>query len=350
MWSRRRFLRYSAALGLAGSLRAEPAPAEKEPLITAECQKSIDAGLAFLAKAQNPDGSFGTNAFKGNVAITSLAARAFLAGGVPAPGSAGAKVIAGALDAVLAQQGKDIPGFLHNPNATPHGPMYGHAFGTLFLADALDGIKDRALQGRVREALKKAVKLSVDCQNKEGGWRYTPRITDADISVTACQALALHAAKASGAEVPGAVSDRSVDYVKSCRRQDGGFGYMALGGAGSGLARTAAAVCVLYAGGVGKGPELEGGLKYLRDNKPAKGAAAPARPDMHYFFGHYYAVQAQRKAGGDAWTDWFAAVRNDVLARQQKDGSWQDQICTHYATAMACLILQTPTSKVYRLG
>jgi prenyltransferase beta subunit len=347
MWSRRRFLRYGAALSLAGSLQAKPAPAEKEPLITAECQKAIDAGLAFLAKAQHADGSFGTNAYTGNVAITSLTARAFLAGGVPAANSPGAKVVSGALGAVLAQQGNGGPGFLHNPNATPHGPMYGHAFGTLFLADALEGIKDRDLQGRVREALKKAVKLSVDCQNKEGGWRYLPHIADTDISVTACQALALHAAKAAGAEVPAAVSDRFVAYVKSCRRQDGGFGYMAMGG-NSGFARTAAAVCVLYAGGVAKGEELEGGLKYLRDNKPAKGAA-PARADMHYAYGHYFAVQALRKAGGDSWPEWFAAIRTDLLGRQQKDGSWQDQICTHYATAMACLILQMPTSKVYRL-
>ena len=45
----------------------------------------------------------------------------------------------------------------------------------------------------VRTKLQAAVKLIVDSQNPEGGWRYQPVPTDADISVTICQIMALRA-------------------------------------------------------------------------------------------------------------------------------------------------------------
>jgi hypothetical protein len=33
-----------------------------------------------------------------------------------------------------------------------------------------------------------------------------------------------------------------------------------------------------------------------------------------------------------------------LLGRQLAEGSWSDGICTHYATAMACIILQVPNN------
>ena len=46
-------------------------------------------------------------------------------------------------------------------------------------------------------------------------------------------------------------------------------------------------------------------------------------PDMYYFYGHYYAVQAMWTAGGDYWKEWFPAIRDELLHAQQPDGSWQ---------------------------
>ena len=48
--------------------------------------------------------------------------------------------------------------------------MYSHGFGTLFLAEAY-GMTHRP---EVREKLQKAVRLIIDTQNAEGGWR--PRL------------------------------------------------------------------------------------------------------------------------------------------------------------------------------
>ena len=68
------------------------------------------------------------------------------------------------------------------------------------------------------------------------------------------------------------------------------------------------------------------------------------QPDMYYFYGHYYAAQAMWTAGGSWWAEWFPAIREELLGRQHPDGSWDDAIDTHYATAMACIILQIPNN------
>jgi hypothetical protein len=49
-------------------------------------------------------------------------------------------------------------------------------------------------------------------------------------------------------------------------------------------------------------------------------------------------------AGGKFWQDWYPSIRDELVSSQRADGSWLDQICGHYATAMACLILQVPNN------
>src|ERR687887_2775534 len=106
------------------------------------------------------------------------------------------------------------------------------------------------------------------------------------------------------------------------------------GGGPQGFARTAAGVSALYSAGIYKAPEIDLGLRFLVRNKPHVGFG---RPDMHYFYGHYYAVQAMWTAGGAYWSEWYPSIRDELLGRQnQANGSWSDQICSHYGTAMAC--------------
>jgi hypothetical protein len=71
-----------------------------------------------------------------------------------------------------------------------------------------------------------------------------------------------------------------------------------------------------------------------------------AGQDFHYFYGHYYAVQAMWTAGGSYWSEWFPWIRDELVNRQkaQTNGAWRDAICEHYGTAMACLILQIPNN------
>lgn len=65
---------------------------------------------------------------------------------------------------------------------------------------------------------------------------------------------------------------------------------------------------------------------------------------LHYFYGHYYAVQAMWTAGGKYWMEWFPYIRDQLLETQLPNGSWADAVDSHYATAMACIILQVPNN------
>jgi hypothetical protein len=322
-------------------------------MITGRTDQAIDRGLAFLAQAsnRNVNGCFGTPPYTGNVAVTSLAALAFMAAGHQPGRGAYGNIVARAADYICRQERPNPRGFIHNPMASPHGPMYGHGFATLFLAEVSGMLPNREQAEKVRALLQRAVKLIQVSQNREGGWRYNPGSPDADLSVTICQIMALRAAKNAGVDVEADKVKKCVQYVKNCQdKREGWFRYMQNGGGGGGVqafARTAAGVVALYSAGVYKGPEIDLGLRFLQANRPGQGwAGRPdlVRPDMHYFYGHYYAVQAMWIAGGKYWSDWYPAIRDELLASQRGDGSWQDQICTHYATAMACIILQVPNN------
>ncbi|GIW78706.1 MAG: hypothetical protein KatS3mg105_0513 [Gemmatales bacterium] len=349
MTNRRRFLISGGsllALSAGGSYligqRRLPDGSAAKGMITPEAQDAIDRGLAYLVRHQHRDHSWGTGQYHGNVAITSIAALALMSGGhLPGRGRYG-EAVQGALEYVLSQERRNPPGYLNN-GAAAHGPMYGHGFGTLFLAEVYGMVHNENLRKKLKGTLQRAVQLIVRSQNIEGGWRYHPISTDADISVTICQIMALRAAKNAGFYVPKSTVDRCIDYVKRCQDlQTGGFRYMARHG-GTAFARTAAGVVALYSAGVYEGKHIEAGLKYLMQHRPGRHFI---RHDMHYFYGHYYAVQAMWTAGGEYWKNWFPAIRDDLLrsGRHKNAGYWFDPICTHYGTAMACLILQVPNN------
>ncbi len=90
------------------------------------------------------------------------------AGSTPGRGPYGAQIDK-ALGYVL-ENTSPSSGFICVAGAATHGPMYSHGFGTLFLAEAY-GMTHRP---EIREKLQKAVRLIIDTQNDEGGWRYQP--------------------------------------------------------------------------------------------------------------------------------------------------------------------------------
>ena len=330
------------ALGvLSFSLSLLPASAQpKNPettaaeMITPAADRAIKQGLAFLVSRQQPDGGFGSGNYRGNVAVSGLAGLALMSSGsTPGRGPYGQRV-SRCVDYLLANTQES--GFIIAPEAKSHGPMYGHGFATLFLAECYG----MSLRPELREKLSKAVKLIVATQNKEGGWRYQPQRADADISVTICEVMALRAARNAGLHVPKETIQRTIGYVKRSQNADGGFMYMIQGGE-SDFARSAAGVVALHSAGVYEGPEVKKGLDYLVQFIPREGLV---RRERYYYYGHYYAVQAMWQAGGDYWARWYPAVRDELISRQRQDGSWMSPISNDYATAMACFVLQVPNN------
>jgi hypothetical protein len=372
MWTRRQFLT-RGTLGLLGATgtalafqgdavrEAMPDGSQARDMVKPQTENAIEHGLEYLAQLQGQDGTWGTGGYSANVAITSLAALAFMAGGhLPGRGKYGEHVRKALRFVVSRGQqpagglgvfGLRAPkGFLHNTGhfGGQQGPMYSHGFGTLLLGEACGMVPDVPLRDDLRKVLADAVKVIVSAQSNEGGWRYNPQPFDADISVTVCQMMALRSAKNAGIDVPKSVADRCKKYVVNCHQGDGSFVYQLgnrggfFGGPGGGFARTAAGVAALYSAGMYSGLQVEQGLRYLANNRPRRFGRQPA--DMHYFYGHYYAVQAMWTAGGNYWSDWYPAVAEELVQNQERNGSWSDMICSHYGTAMACIILQVPNN------
>ncbi|MBI2824872.1 MAG: terpene cyclase/mutase family protein [Planctomycetia bacterium] len=321
--------------GAAAAPRVDDVDRSGIELMNPSSIRAVERGLSYLADRQRDDGSFGSGGWSRNVAVCALSGMAFVASGsTPDEGPYGEKV-AHCIDFLLNNTGDE--GFVHVPDDTGHGPMYGHGFATLFLAETYG----MTMRPDMREKLTKAVNLIVDTQNAEGGWRYQPQRRDADISVTICQVMALRSARNAGLYVPPRTIERCIEYVKRSQNADGGFMYMLQQGGPSAFPRTAAGVVALYSAGVYEGPAVQKGLTYLMDSLPRGNVL---NRDSHYFYGHYYAVQAMWHAGGEKWRAWYPAIRDELLARQREDGSWMDSICPEYGTAMACIILQMPTN------
>jgi hypothetical protein len=303
--------------------------------ITEAQRQAVQKGLARLASRQRPDGAFGppNDGMGATTAVTSLAGIAFMAAGnLPGRGQYGENVQKAA-DYIVTNAQES--GLLVSEQA--HGVMYAHGFAALFLAEVYGMTGDEM----VKERLQRAVRLIQKTQNPQGGWRYMPVPYDADISVTICEVMALRAARDAGIKVEKEVIDKAIEYVRKCQNGDGGFSYrIESGGGGSGFPRSAAGVSALYYAGVFEGDEIKKGLEYLRRFRPGRGAAGP---NTHYFYGQYYAVQAMFLAGGDYWAEWYPAIREELIQRQDRtSGGWSGEINEDYCTACALIILQMP--------
>lgn len=346
--SRRNFNRWATATGLgcvgAGLLPSfapardrKASPNEKSPdeLVTPATRRAIEKGLGFLQRNQVKSGrnrgAFANASTASGVAVCSLGGLAFMCGGhVPGEGEYG-KAVDLAVEYIL----KNVreTGYIEVRNAGVNENMYGHGFSMLFLSQAY-GMTQRP---EIGEKLRKAVGLTCECQNNQGGWRYQPRPNDADLSITVCQIMGLRGARDSGIDVSDEVRTKCIQYVRNSQNKNGSFRYTLQGGPAT-FAMTAAGVTSLYSAGIYEGEAVEKALEYLAKFKPS-GAGQGA----HFFYSHYYAVQAMWHAGGEYWNNWYPAIRDQLLSMQDGDGSWpSNEAGPQYGTAMACIILQIP--------
>ena len=236
---------------------------EDKVKMDAETKKAVDVALKFLAKEQATDGSWG------NTAITGFVLMAFMSNGhVPNQGDYG-KVVAAGVRHLLSCSRDD--GYIVG---TRSGNMYCHGMATL----ALSQIYGMTGDVEVKKILKKAIELIIKTQNNEGGWRYDPSPTGADISVTIMQVMALRGAKDAGLQVPDKVMADSIKYINKCYdKPSGGYKYQPYS-AGAGYARTAAGVCVLQLNGDYDAETIKKSVAYMEKLGDDR---------AHYWYGHY---------------------------------------------------------------
>ena len=312
-------------MAMTGVANVGPARAEEGRVgvaeLSPEAEASIDKALHYLARTQNEDGSWpGTYP----EAFTSLSMMAFMVQGhFPDKGVYG-KNMTKAVDFML-KSSKKNGGYMGNN-------MYAHGLSTLALSEVW-GMSGRE---ELRPALKRAVQIILESQAPNGGWRYDPRPTDADISVTVMQIVALASAREAGIYVPDKTIKKALEYVKHNQEpKSGGFGYQ--GPESPNMARSAAGVMSLIMAGDRGTAVVKQGLAYLNSLPDKK-----FRDESYFFYGHYYAVQAMYQAGDQFYQPWYPKIRDGLLSKQQRDGSWDDSPGRSFGTAMGVLIMGVP--------
>jgi hypothetical protein len=304
-----------------------------------DIDRAIDRALVFLDNTQNKaDGSWRAAGGK-HVAITSLSVMAFLsAGHVPGEGKYG-KTIDQGVRWVLSMQRPN--GLLANDGGHE---MYHHGIATLMLAEVA-GMMDKERGKEVRRAVEKAIALILKAQRKHssarGGWRYRVQGSDADISVTGWQVMALRAAKNLGCDVPAETIADAVDYIKRCQNsRTGAFSYMP----GSFITVPCTGTSVLALELCGKDEHrsdavLRGASFLIRnENLPRWGSGG------FFFYGIYYGAQATFQVGGNYWSTYRARLHQIMLSNQSRSGYWQGggsdgRYGAVYGTAMSVLAL-----------
>ncbi|MFM7035494.1 MAG: prenyltransferase/squalene oxidase repeat-containing protein [Planctomycetia bacterium] len=304
------------------------APHADEPPSAERVAEAAARGRAWLVAAQADDGSWGSAAFRGSVAVTSNAMMALIAGGsTPASGEHAAAVARG-VDYCLACAGAD--GLIAGREQAAHGPMYGHAYATLVLAEVY-GETDH--DDQIAAVLARSHDLIVGTQNEDGGWRYQPRQADADVSVTAAMVIALRGLHNSGFAVSADCVDRAVAFLERLQNDDGGFRYLIAPGPAASPRTAAALVALLTADRAG--PAADRGFVWLVDHPIALESG-----DGYAMYGLAHAASAHWLRGGASWKAWHAAVIGPLLDAQRHDGAWPDPSCPEYGTSAALTVLQ----------
>jgi hypothetical protein len=314
-----------------------------EETVPPQTEAAIDRGLMYLAEKQTKDGTWHTNLGHSS-AVTSLGVMAFLARGhVPGQGPYGENINR-AIDFVLAHQ---MPNGLLSAS---NGTMYDHGVSTVMLCEAF-GMVDEARKPKLEAAIARAAKVILDSQKIpkgqfEGGWRYQINATDADISVTGWQLMALRGAANCGAAIPREALDKGVAYIRRLAvKNEGGFGYQ--NGGGPNRARTGTGVLSLEMLGQHTDkephlPEALAGGEYLLKHPLTNPG------DEFYYYSIYYGSQAANQLGGKYWDGIYPKIRDTLQPRQRPDGSWppgpgaEGSAGPAYSTSMAVLALCVP--------
>lgn len=305
-------------------------------------QQAIEMGLAYLANAQSPDGSW-RNTSDGStypVTMTSLAGMAFLAGGNTTSRGPYANHVRRAARYVLAQA--DPSTGIIAAGAENGRTMYPHGFAMLFLASAYGMENDQGVRDRMKTVIDKGIDLIASAQSNLGGWYYTPNSGD-EGSVTVTQLQALRAAHNAGFVVPEDIIDQAIQYLELCRTPEGGIRYAFNSGNSTRLPISAAALPCMYSAGDYESEMAEACLAYVFQAYCLDGSGDQfSKRSGHDFYGHYYAAQAFYQAGDKYWDTYFPKTR-DQLINMQSEGMWNgDGVGPVYGTAMALTILQLP--------
>jgi hypothetical protein len=337
---------------------------------------AVEKGLAWLAKQQQPDGSFPTQPW-GQPAVTALCELAYLSHGhLPDEGEYGDRLNSAinyvaacqkpnGLVALVAPRGTTITREVTHIIGT--SASYNHAIASLALSEnyAMGGAK---VAEQLDPVISRAIAVTLDMQKwqkrravDEGGWRYlnvTAEISeplDSDLSATGWHLMFLRSAKNAGFDVPQQPIDDAVGYVRRCFiPQYGAFLLFASQSDHRTRGMAGAGILALAHSGMHNAPETkEAGEFILRyrftDYNMQERFGKSGWVDDRYHYSAFNCCQAMYQLGGEYWRQFFPPLARTLVASQNPDGSWDAESHTDdaqygnaYTTALVLMSLGAP--------
>lgn len=326
---------------------------------------SVDAGLAFLASQQRPDGSFATRDL-GQPGITSLCVMAFLSRGhIPHDGVYG-PTIDRAIEYVLRSQQPDgllfafpLEGRTWQDNRHKTG-AYNHAIAGVMLAEVYGmtrGESSPAIGAAIRQALEFSLaqqRYRKAAPDNEGGWRYLTYAdgTDSDLSITAWEVMFLRSARNAEFEIPVDSIRAAMDYVRRTYVPENGTFAYGTGGMRQQQTRAMAGsgILLLALGGEHDSEMARTAGQWILDHQFVRYQQV-VYPAEHYHYGAYYCSQAMFQLGGEYWERFFPPFMRLHIDSQRPDGSWPQEINRdgEYGTVFTTAIMVLSLTPVYQL-
>ncbi|MEX0585904.1 MAG: hypothetical protein WD176_04635 [Pirellulales bacterium] len=360
--------------------KPKPAPPRDAQAVEAAMQR----GIAFLIRAQNKDGSWGSaRRTKGSDVYAPVpgAHHAFRAATTALCISALIEVggeksdVREAIDRGEKWMLGNLP-MLRRAEADTIYNVWGHGFGIQALVRLERRNQDAAAKTKIRELIASQVERLLRYEFVTGGWGYydfhhhaqKPATMSTSFTTATCL-VALHEARALGIEVPQKTIDRAIAAIKRQRKPDFSYLYAHdlrqqpmrdINRPGGSLGRSQACNYALRLWGDEQVTDAV--LVTWLDRLFARGMwldIGRKRPIPHeswfavaayfYYYGYYYAslcIEQLPEAQRGPHLDQLA---HTLLARQEKDGSWWDfplyDYHQPYGTAFALMTLHRCRAK-----
>ncbi len=311
---------------------------------------ALDKAIAYLISQQREDGAVCDK--QNDTTMTSLAIMAMAGVGIqPVDPTPEGRAMQKALAFVLQDDRQDPQGYFGQKDGSR---MYGHGITTLMLTEMIGMGVDQEQDGLIHERCQKAIDLILSSQKHpkshkyRGGWRYSPNSSDADLSASVWQVMALRSAKNDGLEVPASAIHDAVEYLQRSYastldrngmpdKRASGFCYTP-GQNHPTYTMTAAGLLAMQVCGEYDSPLVAGAADWLLEHPPKW-------KDRFFFYGTYYYAQGMYQRGGEHAKTARTLVEEVLLEKQAGDGSWQADkgsesgVGRVYATSMAVLSL-----------
>jgi hypothetical protein len=316
-----------------------------------ESERAVAAAIHWIARHQNPDGSWGCQKCVEQCKDESCKAHRQKAGADYAV----AATAFGVLPFLAAGQSHEIKGpyqqvilkgllwLTKNQDAKTGrlgiGSMYEHALGTMALCEAYGVSRDP----RLKQPALNALHFIEDAQNFDtGGWHYVPNPpTVGDTSVYGWQIMALRSGQFAELPVNKDTILRSKLFLKSVSKGKSGGLVSYMPESGPTPPMTAVGLlCRQHGGFAADAPEMTEGLNYLAANQNAA---------LHNTYLLYYATQVMHNLPGQQWETWNRDIQKTLIESQIREGcaagSWKPN--SHDAGPLMSTSLTALTLEVY---